>query len=522
MKKLLYFAVIAALSVFTACEKEPETDGQENEGSETVAVTGITFGGNAVSDETVDFSPSGPNGEAATITLVAGGESVILTPTVAPSNATNKRITWESDNTDVAVVLRGIVTPLAEGDATITATTVDGSFEAKCEVTVLARDNGEIAVTDVKLSKTELTLIAGGASETLIAIVNPINATNKNVTWESRNTAVATVVNGVVTPVAEGKTAIVVTTVDGGRQAGCNVTVQAAGTQIAVTSITVNPGASVLRIGQTVQLVASVWPDNATNKNVSWSSSNPSIARVDENGLVTAVENGDASITVTAEDGGIKSKPIAISVTENHARRCLTGTPEWGETLGEVRFATDQTWELGNRIWSDAVGIVGMETKLTYDGTERHKNDNGQTVIDGFKSDYRYNPGYRGALWSWCAVALYAEELCPGDWRAPTREDFIDLDIALGGTGQSLSGTDRVPRYFDEWKGELQGWAPYDSSSMGHPIYSSGTDGMYWGQDEHNEHEGAMLLLIANKGAVNPQNHTGKGVGATLRCVKDK
>lgn len=159
-----------------------------------------------------------------TSTSIYVGANETLTATITPADATNKAVTWSSDKTSVATVNNGIVTGVAIGQATITAKTADGNFTATCAVTVEAAP--VISVIGVSLNKTS-TSIAIGASETLTATVSPSNAANKNVTWSSSNTAIATVNNGVVNGVSAGTAAITVTTEDGNKTATCSVTVTA-------------------------------------------------------------------------------------------------------------------------------------------------------------------------------------------------------------------------------------------------------------------------------------------------------
>ena len=161
--------------------------------------------------------------KSSTSVTVSGTET--LTTTVQPANATNKAVTWSSSNTGIATVsASGLVTGVAVGTATITVTTADGGRTAMCVVTV---NTAVVPVTGVTLNKTSTTITAGG-TETLTATVQPSNATNKNVTWSSNNTGVATINNGLVTAQSQGTATITVTTQDGGRTASCVVTVQAA------------------------------------------------------------------------------------------------------------------------------------------------------------------------------------------------------------------------------------------------------------------------------------------------------
>ncbi len=170
---------------------------------------------------------------------------------------------------------------------------------------------GGIPVTGVTLDKTTLHFDEIGQSATLTARVEPGNAQNRNVTWSSSNTAVATVDNGVVTAVGEGTAVITVTTEDGGKTATCTVTVDI-DTSVPVEGVSLDiTSLYMTKAGQSAKLTATVEPANAQNKNVTWSSSNTAVATVD-NGVVTAVGNGTAVITVTTEDG---SKTATCTVT---------------------------------------------------------------------------------------------------------------------------------------------------------------------------------------------------------------
>ena len=241
------------------------------------------------------------------ITLVAGGEAATLTATVTPDNATDKTVTWTSSNTSVATVEDGVVTPVAEGTATIIARA--GEQTAECEVTV--KPEGTIvAVTKVELNKTTLELHVED-TETLTATVTPTTATNKAVTWSSSDTGVATVENGKVTAVAEGTATI--TAKAGDQTAECEVTVVAKGVTIVhVTSVTLNKTTLSLTVGGEETLMATVKPDDATNKTVTWTSSNTGVTTVDSNGKVTAVAAGEATITAKA---GNQTAKCEVTVT---------------------------------------------------------------------------------------------------------------------------------------------------------------------------------------------------------------
>ena len=243
--------------------------------------------------------------DQATLTVDQGSTDTLVA-TVAPANASIDTVNWSSDNEAVATVADGVVTGVAAGTATITATTVDGSFTATCAVTVEATT---VAVTGVELDQTTLTLDVD-ATATLVATVSPAEATDPSVSWASDNEAVATVADGVVTAVAAGTATITVTTTDGGFTATCAVTVNTA--TVAVTGGTLDQSTLALEPGETATLVATVAPGNATDKSVSWSSDNTAVATVAD-GVVTAVADGTATITVTTTDGG-KTATCAVTV----------------------------------------------------------------------------------------------------------------------------------------------------------------------------------------------------------------
>ena len=250
---------------------------------DVVAVTGITLSQTTLSLEE--------------------GKSATLIATVQPSNATDKTVSWSSSNTSVATVSNGVVTAVKEGTATITATA--GGKSAQCTVTV---KKGVVAVTGITLSQTSLSL-EECKSATLTATVQPSNATDKTVSWSSSNTSVATISNGVVTAVKEGTATI--TASAGGKTAQCTVTVTKA--FVAVTGITLSQTSLSLEKGKTITLTATVAPADATDKTVSWSSSDASVATVSSSGVVTAVKAGKATITAAA---GGKSAQCVVSVKE--------------------------------------------------------------------------------------------------------------------------------------------------------------------------------------------------------------
>ena len=220
------------------------------------------------------------------------GDKYTLNATVAPADAYDKSVTWKSSNTSVVNVSNGVVTAVGSGKATVTVTTVDGGFTDKCEVTVTS------PVTGVTLNKNSMTL-EKGETDTLVATVNPSDASNKNVTWTTSDKSVVTVNNGVVKAVGKGTATVTVKTEDGGFTASCKITVN-----VPVTGVSLNKNSLELTAGKYETLTATVTPADADDKSVTWKSSNTSVATVSANGKVTAVDGGKATITVTTVDGG--------------------------------------------------------------------------------------------------------------------------------------------------------------------------------------------------------------------------
>ena len=204
----------------TIGEGESLTIGQDaslNTGSHEVIVNGGTLSGNVTGEVTYKVTGVSLNKDSLTLDV---GSSETLNATVAPNNATNQKVTWTSNAESVATVDEsGNVEAVAPGTANITVTTEDGSKQATCTVTVTQ------PVTGVSLNKNTLELYTG-KSETLIATVEPSDATNPAVNWSSDKPEVATVEGGTVTAKAAGTATITATTVDGGFTTICTVTVR--------------------------------------------------------------------------------------------------------------------------------------------------------------------------------------------------------------------------------------------------------------------------------------------------------
>ena len=239
------------------------------------------------------------------------GKTASLIATVKPENASDKAVTWTSDDETIATVDNsGLVTAVSPGTVTITVTTADGGFFDSCIVTVEPN-----VVTEITIDKPTLTLKAGGTGK-LTAVVEPADAENNDIIWETSDDSVATVdENGNVTAVGVGTAIITARTSDGSVVASCEVTVE----PVMVTGISLNKSSLTLKTGKTGTLTAIIEPADATDKAVRWTSSRSSIATVDKNGVVTALRPGTVTIKVTTVDGGfsatctVKVEPVKVT-----------------------------------------------------------------------------------------------------------------------------------------------------------------------------------------------------------------
>ena len=254
-------------------------------------------------DLTVTQKVSGVSVEPKTVSIYKT-QTTTLTASVLPSTATNKAVTWSTNNKDVAVVSSsGVVTGVSNGTAVITVKTADGGYTAQCTVIV----GNKISVTGIKLNEKEISL---GKNETftLDATISPSNASNKSVTWTSSAPGVAKVSStGTVTAVSNGSAVITATTADGGYTAKCKVDVSQNVTGVKLDRVTAK-----IAVDQALPLVATVVPADAGNKGLKWESSNPKVATVNSAGIVTGLTAGTTTITVTTAEGG---KTAYCSVT---------------------------------------------------------------------------------------------------------------------------------------------------------------------------------------------------------------
>ena len=327
---------------------------------------------------------------------LATGETATLTVSVEPEGATYE-VEWSSSDETVATIVDGVVTAVGEGTATVTA--VVGDDSATCVVTV------ETPIESITLDKTELEMVKGD-TETLTVTINPETAKEVKVTWSSSDEKIATVdETGKVTAVGAGEATI--TAKAGGKEATCKVTVK-----VPVESITLDKTSLTLKEGATAVLVATVKPDDATDKTVTWSSSDETIATVDNNGKVTGIKEGEATVTAKAGDKTATCKvtvsnyvftinPTEVTVSGNGDAISVTVTCSGEYHLGEmstwiseydivndshifsIKFNPDKTTRTGEVNFVDAKGTVLTCTVTQRGHTPNNNNGDNEDIDDG-------------------------------------------------------------------------------------------------------------------------------------------
>ena len=284
MKQFVYFSVLVSIMLvsFGSCSKDDDS----------------------VSVESVTLNKS--------ILNLIEDESETLFATVAPSNSDNKACLWDSSDPYTATVSEsGKVTAVRKGEATITVTTVDGGKKASCRVVVEAK---YIAVNEIRLSETSAILHVG-ESHKLTAILLPEDATNKSITWKSADDTVASVDSqGVINAHKTGKTTITASAENGTVNDICEVMVE----PVAVSAVSISDKELKLIVGEEYQLVLEITPANANDKSAIWFIEDQSIAKVDDNGKVTALKTGRTTVTVRTNDGGYTDRCVieVVEITE--------------------------------------------------------------------------------------------------------------------------------------------------------------------------------------------------------------
>ncbi len=419
-------------------------------------------------------------------------ESKQLETVITPANATNKKVAWSSSNTAIATVdSNGNITGIGPGTAVITATTEDGGIKISCNVKVSA-NVATLTIDKLTYGDEAATVITAAGSvynvdgakyplDKSIPLRLTLNGTrynaakdydyaisiNNQVPFKSGSYKGADLLNGLTLDLvrdskqADGNYIYKVVITEGTTQvASLSFTLAISGTPIPVNGVSINKETVKIEAGQTSTLRATITPSNATNKKVTWTSSDPMVAAVDpQTGAVTAVGAGGAVITATTEDGG-KTDTCIVDVTIG-----VAGTLKYGSEPARgvwVSLFRDNDYMAGK--YTDADGkfniaglTIGSYKVQAYSGDKKYislnqqfdveKNDTSITGVNGFFSIYNNTTDLTikvdkksegGAIGSPYQVGVYNYEAGVSEWVSDDGSSdtivFEDIPYLEGGT----------------------------------------------------------------------------------------
>jgi uncharacterized protein YjdB len=421
-----------------------------NAAAATVSSTGIVSGV-AAGSATISASTAGVSGSSA-IAVTAGPPPppVVTTVTVSPTSAsvvagatttlqatvkdqngnvmTGQTVTWTTGNAAAATVnSSGVVTGVAAGSATITATSSGKTGTSSITVTAVAP-----VVTTVTVAPTSASVVAG-ATTTLVATVKDQNGnamSGQTVTWSTNNAAAATVnSSGMVTGVAAGSA--IITATSSGKSGTSSVTVTAVAP--VVTTVTVAPTSASVVAGATTTLQATVKDQNGnsmTGQAVTWSTNNAAAATVSSSGVVTGVAAGSA--TITATNSG-KSGTSSITVTAVSGG----GTLLLQENFEDANLASRGWYDNTSVVISTAEHIAGSNSSAQYHflagattptsgGGQRHKFAPSNSFYVSFY--VKYSANWVGSNQLYHPHEFYALSTLDGDYDGPS-DNYLDVYI---------------------------------------------------------------------------------------------
>ena len=344
MSSVLVLSLSAGL--FIGCGPvEPEQDPTPTPA--TVAVTGVSLNKTALTLEE--------------------GSSETLTATVSPDNASNKSVTWKSSATDIATVDdSGKVTAVKIGSATITVTTADGGKTASCSVTVL--DKAVIVIT----GNTAQVPVQGGTAEFNIQYNTSYNVEIEQSAnaWlhfvETKAMQSGTLIFKVDANYGDARTGKATVKDTRGRAEPIILSFEQE-PFIAVSSVQIIPDTAELEIGETLKLVATVLPEDATDKAVTWKSSNIGIVSVDDEGNITPLGYGETTVTAKAGDKEASCLVRVVSKWEPKVKAILT---EFYDALDGPNWKHHENWcsdeWIGN--WEGVFVYPDRKIQLAIDG----------------------------------------------------------------------------------------------------------------------------------------------------------
>ena len=407
--------------------------------------------------ETVEVSKITLSSDTNTI---ENGSLVQIIAKVEPDNATNRDLIWYSSDSKIATVdNNGVVKGLKPGTVIITAMTKDGRVKAMKTITIKETPTPTPTITPTptptpmtiqSLSFTDDSVtVKKGDTLTLIVKVKPEELSETKLNWKSSDSNIVSVdENGVIKGLNVGKATITVTSPNG-KTATCEVTVTT--DTIDVTKITLSSDTRTIEVDSMVQVSAKIEPKNATNRDLVWSSSNNSIALVDNKGLVKGLKPGTVIITAMTKDGKVKgtititvkAKPtptptITPTPTPTPTPDNDDGTPTfkvYDKDYTPVQWNGSKDLKIFTRSIYDDTAVIAPEYSNTYQFVVKNSTEYDIKYDIKFieKNDYEINMKYK----------LKRNDTYVIDHYVSSNE----LDI-----GEQLLNSNTTDVYYLEWK----------------------------------------------------------------------
>lgn len=299
--------------------------------------------------------------------VIKNGTITQVIAEISPKNATNRDLIWTSSDPKIAIVdANGYVKGLKEGTVTITAKTKDGKVVASTTISIQ-----ENLIESISFSQENISVKKDNTVK-LVPIIKPSSLSSSKLTWTSSDSSVATVdENGIVKGLKNGTTTITVTT-SSGMKASCIVTVTT--DNIDVKEIKLTPNESVVKTGSTTQVIAEIIPNNATNRDLIWESSNPSIATVDGNGIVKGLKSGTITITAKTKDGKVvASTTITIETTGSFDVYDKDHTPLTWNGSNDLNIFTKSAYAMEGKIAPESSNVYQFMIRNTTDYKLKYK-----------------------------------------------------------------------------------------------------------------------------------------------------
>lgn len=403
-----------------------------------------------------------------------------------------------------------------------------------------------VEVEQVILDKENIEIAVGGTMVLSYEIL-PENATDKTVEWLSDDASVVTVVDGTITAVGEGTAKVTVRSVSAQVSDALDVTVIAQ--TVGVTGISLNKETLTLKIGDSERLVCTVSPEDATNTNVSWSSSDEAVAVVDAEGTVTALQPGECNINVVSEDGGHKAT-CAVSVEA--ASSSDDYIDEYGVNHGKGIEVGGVVWAPVNCGWHKDDFQYGKLYQWGRKDGQGYQDDEDTELKDGILPDIKSgqpasldaaepNVFYTGwdtdiaPHFTWGSVDGTTKtkyDPCPEGWRVPTYEEFLSLVYIE--EGEIVTKNVKIEEFNGQKGAWFSGQIPINEAGDNKVFlpcsgyryvdtYALGrlTRGRYWTTTPSDEVSYTCIALYFFDGQAYYDSDEFKGDGYSIRCVKE-